>query len=83
MTDVVQEVERLIERRASKGETDPDELEPSYAESVGRHREKLREENRLAWYFYHLDAAERLRRTMTSLIEEHEARALALLEEGS
>ena len=38
------DLDRLIERRASK-EPDPDELEPSYAESVRRYREKQRREH--------------------------------------
>ena len=49
--------------------------------SERKHREKLQEEHRLAWYCYHLDTAERLRRTMTALVEKHEAAAASLLEQ--
>ncbi len=47
-----------------------------------KHREQRREEHRLAWYCFHLDQAERLRRTMTALVEKHEAAAAQLLEES-
>ena len=39
-----------------------------------------RKEIRAEWYAYHLDQAERLRRTMEPLIALHEARAAKLLE---
>ena len=48
-----------------------------------KHRERRREEHRLAWYCFHLDQAERLRRTMSALVEKHEAAAARLLEEAS
>jgi hypothetical protein len=42
------ELNRLIEKRSSR-EADPDELEPSYAESVRRYNARQQEENRQAW----------------------------------
>ncbi len=76
---IAAELDMLVRRRADKP-PDPDELEPSYRESVRRHRERRRRANRALWYAYHLDQAERLRRTMTALVREHEAAAAKLLE---
>ena len=42
------DLNRLIERRAS-AETDPEEREELWKESVRRYNEHRREENRLAW----------------------------------
>ena len=72
------ELNRLIERRAD-ATPDPDELEESYMESVRRHRAKRRKENRAAWHAFHLDQAERARRTLEALITHHEAQAMKLL----
>jgi hypothetical protein len=71
------ELDRLIERRASR-EPDPDQLEPSYAESVRRYNTGRREANRAEWAAYHAEQAERLRRNLAALISHHEARAAAL-----
>lgn len=76
---VEKELATLIERR-SRREPDPDELEASCVESVRRFNEKRRRESAAQWYAYHADQAERLRRSMESLIRYHEARAAALLE---
>lgn len=77
-------MDRLIERAASGSgpRYAANEREAMWKESERRHREKVRRENRAAWYAYHLDQAERLRRTMTALVEAHEAKAAALLEPG-
>ena len=58
------ELTRMIEKRSRKGEVDPEELEPSYAESVRRFNARWREENRLAWsdFFSRLAGALRARR---------------------
>lgn len=78
MTDVAQEVKRLIERRASqKGSANA--LEEMWRESERKHRARRRRENAALWYEYEMLLAENHRQ----LSEEHEARALALLEEGS
>jgi hypothetical protein len=71
------ELVRMIERRSRKGEVDPDELEPSYMESVRRYNAKKREENRAAWCEYFGQIAAGLR----SRAEEYDHRAQALLED--
>lgn len=69
-------VDELIERRAQE-RSNANEIAQMWAESVVRDREKRRRENRAAWYSYHLMLAENHR----LLFEEHEAKALALLED--
>ncbi len=73
-------IDVLIERRATQREN-ANEREAMWKEGVRRHRERIRQENRTRWYAYHLDQAERLRRTMTALVERHEVAAAALLED--
>lgn len=73
------ELNRFIEKRAGSRSA-ANELEEMWKESVRKHHERIRRENRARWYVYHLDTAERLRRTMTELIEKHEAAAVKLLE---
>ena len=43
-------------------------------------KERRRRTLRAEWYAYHVGQAERLRRTMTALVERHEAEALKLIE---
>jgi hypothetical protein len=82
MEAVDSELDRLISRRASQDRRpDPDELEPSYAESVRRYNAAREAERRTAWSDYHRVHAERLRRTLERLIAHHEARAQQLLSE--
>ncbi len=78
---IEKELDAFIERRSRRDPT-PDELEPSYAESVRRYHSRRRKEIRAEWYAYHADQAERLRRSMTVLVAFHEAKAQQLLEEG-
>jgi hypothetical protein len=78
--ETLTDLDKLIERRSSSNPV-PDELEASYAESVRTHNAAREAERRAEWYAYHLDQAERLRRTMEPLIALHEARASALCEE--
>lgn len=73
------EIDRMIEKR-SRADPDPDELEPSYAESVRRYNAAREAERRAAWSDYHRVHAERLRRTLGRLIEHHETQATKLLE---
>ena len=54
------------------------ERELLWAESVRRHAEQRREENRAAWCDYHRAAAERARATLEALIADHEAAAQML-----
>lgn len=77
---VEHELNRLIERRALKASGEQHAIEELWAASASAHREKTTRINRAAWYAYHLDQAERIRRSMTALIQSHEAKAAALLE---
>jgi len=70
-------IDALIERRAGE-RTNADELEQMYRESVRRHREKLRQANRAAWYSFYMGLA----RNHTEIAARNEAKAAALLEEG-
>ena len=74
MDTVDLELDRLISRRQDR-RPDPDELEPSYLESVRRFNARVRAENRAAWGEYHRDQAQRLRGVLESLIARHEAEA--------
>ena len=65
----------IIERRTRKGEVDPDEIEPSYMESVRRYEDRRREEMRLAWCEHHQGQAARLRAVLEELIAGHEKQA--------
>lgn len=56
---VEKELDAMIERRFRR-EPDPDELEPSYAESVRRFHDRHRREHAAAWHAFHLDQAVRL-----------------------
>ena len=67
---------RLIERRSGERSA-ANELEEMYAKSVRRHREKIRRQNRAAWFSHFSALADSLRASA----EAYEARAEALLEE--
>ncbi len=71
-------IDALIERRVRE-KSNANELQEMYAESTRRDRERRRRENAAQWYEYEMLLAENHRQ----LSEEHEARALALLEEGT
>lgn len=71
------DLDRLIERRAART-PDPDELEPSYAESVRRYHARRRDAARWEWVRYF----EHMARCHARLSEEHAARAEALMEPG-
>ena len=72
------EIERFIERRAQKGETDPDELEPGYMESVRLYHERSEAEMRSRWIDFH----QNMHRLHSTLATEHEAKAQKLLEDS-
>lgn len=55
------EVDRIIERRARQGESDPVESEPSYQESVRQYRNEIQEANRHAWCSYYRRLAKSFR----------------------
>jgi hypothetical protein len=70
------QINAFIERRADRG-PEPDELEPSYGESVRRYHERRRKELRAEWYCYFCRLAESLR----SRAAEYDRRAEDLMEE--
>ena len=71
------QLETLIERRSRNGDVTPDELEPSYLESVRRYNARQRREVRAAWYSFFCRMADNHR----SLSENYERRAESLQEE--
>ncbi len=71
------QLDALIERRARE-KSNANELEEMYRESARRHRERLRRANAALWYEFHM----RLADSHAGIAREHEAKALALLEEG-
>ena len=72
------ELDRLIERRSRKGETDPDEREELWKASVRAYRAHREEELRAEWHGYFC----RLAWTLRARAEEYDRRA-AQLEETS
>jgi hypothetical protein len=67
---------RLISKRASQDRRpDPDEIEPSYVESVRRFNARREQEMRAAWCEHHQGQAARLRTTLEALIASHEEQA--------
>jgi hypothetical protein len=78
---VEKELNNFIERRSRK-DPDADEREELWKESVRRYNARRDEEMRAAWYGWHLDQAERHRRTLEGLIAHHETQAERLCEEG-
>jgi hypothetical protein len=68
---------RHEKRVKAEGERAAEEL---YAESVRRYNAQQREELRAEWREYHRAAAERARRTLETLVAEHEAAAEKLLD---
>ncbi len=59
------------------------EREELWEGSLRRDRERRRRELDAERYRYHADQAERLRRAMTQLVENHEREAEKLLEGGA
>ena len=66
------ELDRMIERR-SDGAPDPDELEPSYAESVRRYREKERREHLWQRLRFHERMLANHTATFQAILDKHEA----------
>ena len=73
---VERDLERLIEKRAAKGEVEPDEAEPGYIESVRVYRERSAAEMRRRWVEFH----RHLRQLHSALAEEHAHKAEQLCE---
>jgi hypothetical protein len=74
---VEKQLDAMIQRRARKGDVDPDEASELWRESVKRYNARRREENRLAW----CDYFERLATSLRSRAEEYDHRAQMLLED--
>jgi hypothetical protein len=74
------ELDLLVTRRHEKrSESEGERLERElWQETEMRHAQQRREANRLAWCEYHRAAADRARRTLETLIAEHEAAANVL-----
>src|SRR5215208_4674032 len=70
------ELNRLIEKRSSR-KTDPDERDELWKESVRAHTARRREEMRADW---HLEQADRHRRTFEDLISHHQTQAAKLMD---
>ena len=64
------DLDRLIERRSRK-EPDPDELEPSYAESVRRYNARRRDERLWERLRYHEAMLEAHARTFREILDRH------------
>ena len=62
------QLDALVERRAKQAD-----FEDLWEASVRKDKERKLRQRRAEWYAYHVDQAERLRRTMTALVERHEA----------
>jgi len=74
---VEKELDAFIQRRARKGDEDPDEREELWKESVRRYNARRQEENRLAW----CDYFERLAACLRARAQEYDHRAQRLLED--
>ena len=77
------QLDALIQRRARKGNVDPDEAEEIWKESVRRYNARRRKELDLERYEYHRGQAVRLRAVLESLIKEHERNAEKHLPKGA
>ena len=72
LQSVDKELDAFIERRA-KSTPDPDELEPSYAESVRRYREKERREHLWQRLRFHERQLQNHTRTFQEILDKHRA----------
>jgi hypothetical protein len=68
---VERELDAMIQRRARKGEVDPDEQEERWKASVRAYTAQRREEMRAEWREYHQDQAARHRAVLEELIARH------------
>ena len=75
--DVVSDLDRLIERGSRRDPT-PDDLEPSYAESVRRYHARRRKEIAAAWFAAILQKCANHAR----IAQDYERRAEELCKEG-
>ena len=72
---VEKQLDAMIQRRARKGDVDPDEREALWQASVRRYNRRKREEMRAAWCEHHQGQATRLRAVLEELINRHEEQA--------
>jgi hypothetical protein len=73
---VEKQLDAMIQRRARKGDMDPDEREEIWKESVRRYNARRREENRREWCGYF----ERLAACLRARAEEYDHRAQMLMD---
>jgi hypothetical protein len=72
---VEKQLDAMIQRRARKGDLDPDEREELWKASVRACNTRRREEMRAAWCEHHQGQAARLRTALEALIADHEEQA--------
>ena len=72
---VEKQLDAMIQRRARKGDVDPDEREALWKTSLRRYHACREEELRAAWCEHHQRQAARLRTTLEALIADHEQQA--------
>ena len=77
---VEKQLDAMIQRRARKGDVDPDEREELWKASVRAYEEKRRQMARAEWRLHHTAQAERLRRTLEALASHHEEQAAKLMD---
>ena len=75
---VEKDLDAMIERRSRQ--VNPDEQEALWQESVRRYTARRREEMRADWHGWHLEQADRHRRTLKALIVRHEEQAAKLID---
>jgi hypothetical protein len=72
---VEKQLDALIQRRARKGEVDPDEREELWQASVRQYNARREAELKAAWCEHHEGQAARLRVVLEELIADHEQQA--------
>ena len=77
---VEKQLDAMIQRRARKGDVDPDEAEEIWRESVCRYNDRKQEQLRNEWCEYHQGQAARHRAVLESLIARHEEEAAKLMD---
>ena len=81
MDTVDLELDRLISKRASQDlRPDRDEREELWKESVRAYTARRRQEMRADWHGWHLEQADRHRRTLEDLISHHQTQAAKLMD---
>jgi hypothetical protein len=74
------QLDAMIQRRARKGDVDPDEREEAWKASVRAYEEKRRQMARLEWHAFHCGQAARHRAVLEALIARHEQAAAQLMD---